>query len=260
MNVLASFCPGTGLIVTSVMALTLVRCSCAADPGVEYDIGFLNKTGHNLDEVSAYSSNKLWALPTPLAAGGNVTEGAVTMPIPAEAEVRIIDHGKQKSVMVSINDVPKDFQDGTIYFVFNRDGTVQAKALKEDDDAGYAELIKGLRPAGEYRLGFIDKTGRDLKDISVNAGDTKLGGPNLAGGDLPARVKVAYSNSLLPPVPPEAELLWKQDSVSHAVKVKLDGIPRGFEGIIYFVLKADGTVEVHPIKNGDDKASIELEK
>jgi hypothetical protein len=249
-----------GLIVISVIALALVECSCAMGAEREYYIGFLNKTGHYIDEVSVYSNGKLWTFPTPMVVGGNATEGAITTPIPSEAEVRITERGQHKSVMVNIKDVPKDFQDGTIYFVFNRDGTVQAKALKEDDTAGYAELIKGLRPAGEYRLGFVDKTGRDLDDISVNVGGIKLGGPNLAGGDLPARVKVAYSDPLLPPIPPEAELQWKQDGAPHVVKVKLDGVPKGFEGIVYFVVKTDGTVEVHPIKNGDDKASSELVK
>ena len=51
----------------------------------------------------------------------------------------------------------------TLYFVINADGTVQAKALKDSDEAGYAELEKGLIPAGEYRIGFVNKTGRDVE-------------------------------------------------------------------------------------------------
>jgi hypothetical protein len=247
-----------GLIVISVITFALVECSCAA--GTEYYIGLVNKTGHYVDEVSLYSSNTQWGFPTPMVVGGVTTQGAITTPIPAEAEVRITDHGEHKSIMVSIKDVPRHFQDGTIYFVFNRDGSVQARTLKEDDDAGYAEMIKGLRPAGEYRFGFVDKTGRDLEGILVNAGGTKLSGPNLVGGDLPARVKVAYSDPLLPPIPTEAELQWKEDGVSHTANVMLADVPKGFEGIIYFIIKADGTVEAHPVKNGDDKAASKLVK
>jgi hypothetical protein len=42
--------------------------------------------------------------------------------------------------------------------------------------------------------------------------------------------------------------------------VKLDSAPNGFEGTIYMVIKPDNTIEVRPIKNGDDEGAIKLMK
>jgi len=260
MNALLNCCPRVGLIGISTIALVLLECSCATGTDLEYYIGYLNKTGHNLDEVSVYSSGKLWGLATPMVVGGEATEGTIAVPIPSEAEVRITDHGEHKSVMVSIKNVPKDFQDGSIYFVFNRDGTVHAKALKEDDETGYAELIKGLRPEGEYRLGFVNKTGHDLQAVSVYYGDQKAG----TGNDIPARARAnfSYSDALTMPCPAEAELRWTEDGTPHAVKVKLEGaVPKGYAaGTIFFVIKSEDTIEVKPIKWSDSQGSINLVK
>jgi hypothetical protein len=248
----------SGLLLISVVTLALVLCSCATGAHMEYYMGYLNKTGHSLYEVSVYSKNELWGFPAPLVVSGETTAGVITAPIPANAEVRILDHGRHKSVMVSIQDVPKDFQDGTIYFVFNRDGTVEAKALGKDDTAGHAELIKGLRPAGEYRFGFINRTGHELKAVTVFYNDQKVA----TGGDvLPrSRANFTYSDPLTTPCPAAAELRWEENGTPHAVKVKCDGVPKGFEGRIFFVIKADDTVEVHPVKKGDEKTAIELVK
>src|SRR4051812_33914337 len=144
MNAFMNSCSRIGLIVASTVALIVVGCSSATGAHRVYYIGFLNKTGHPLDNVSVYSNGKLWGSPGRMVVGGKATEGVITAPIPSEAEVRIVDHGQHKSVKVSIKNVPRRFQDGTIYFVFNRDGTVEAKALKDDDRAGHAELTKDL--------------------------------------------------------------------------------------------------------------------
>jgi hypothetical protein len=258
MNALANRCPGVRLIGISTIAFVLLQCSRATGRDMECYIGFLNKTGRSLDEVSVYSGNKLWGLPKPLVVGGEATEGVITMATPTEAEVRINDHGEQKSVKVSLKDVPKDFHDGTIYFVFNRDGTVQAKALKDDDTSGYAKLIEGLRPRGEYRFAFVNRTGRDLQAVSVYYGGQKAG----TGNDIPARARAnfSYSDPLTTPLLAEAELRWTEDSTPHAVTVNLEGVPKGFEGRIFLVMRAGGTVEVYPVKNGDDKAAFELVK
>jgi hypothetical protein len=219
MNALLN-CPRVGLIGISTIAFVLFACSCATGTDLEYYIGYLNKTGHNLDEVSVYSDGKLWGLASPIVVGGEATEGSITMPIPPEAEVRITDHGEHKSVMVSIKGVPKNFQDGTIYFVFNRDGTVQAKALKEDDEAGHAELIKGLRPAGEYRFGFVNRTRHELQAVTVFYDDQKAA----TGVDVLARSQAnfTYSDPLTTPCPAKAELRWTEDGTPHTVKVKLE--------------------------------------
>jgi hypothetical protein len=231
--------------------------------GTGYDIGFMNKTGRDLDGVCVYYGEVKAAEAGGLVKGGEATDGLITLPVPSAADMRWIDNGQSHSVNVKLEGVvPKRLTDEwTLYLVINADGTVQAKALKYNDEAGYAELAKGLRPEGEYHLGFVNKTGHDLKDISVNNGATKMGRPNLQGGDIPVRVKVAYSDPLPPPIPAEAEVRWSgEGGASQSVKVKLDGVPKGFDGIIYLVIKPDNTVEVHPVKNGDDKEAFKVVK
>jgi hypothetical protein len=249
-------------ITASVIALTLMINACAQYP--DYYVGFVNKTGHDLDRVSAYygnDSNRIWVLPMWMVAHGRKEEGPIPLPIPKEAQVRVVDKGVEKSVIISLSSVPKrGFEDGTIYIIINTNDTVEAKPVKSGDNAATAKVMEGLRPKGEYRLGFVDKTGRDLEDILVNAGGAELGRLSLPGGDLPARVKVGYSDPLLPPIPTEVELRWKQDGAPHTVEVKLDDVPKEFEGRIFFVIKADGTVEVHPVKNGDDKTAFQVVK
>jgi hypothetical protein len=242
---------------TSLVRTDPFMNACAhAGATMEYYIGYLNKTGHDM-EVSVYVGNKLWALPTMLVAGGEATQGSISKPIPVEAEVRIIDGDEQKSIKVSLKDVPKKgFRDGTIYFVINTNGTVDVKPIRLGEEAAMAGLVKGLRPAGEYRLGFVNKTGHDLEAATVFYGDKRAG----TGGDIPARVKLGYSDPLTLPFPSVVEVRWTEAGTSHAVKVNVEGVPKGFEGRVFFVIKADHTVEVHPVKKGDDKSAIDLVK
>ena len=134
----------------------------------------------------------------------------------------------------------------------------EIRALKEDDKAGYAELIKGLRPEGEYRFGFVNKTGHELHAITLFCGDQKAA----TGGDVLARsqANLTYSDPLTMPRPAEAELRWTENGMPHSVKVKLADVPKGFDGRIFFVIKGNDIVEVHPVKNGDDKAAFKLFK
>jgi hypothetical protein len=256
MNAIPSLKIGSILILVSVLPLAL--CSCATAFSAEYYISYVNKTGHPLDEVSVYSGNKLLGFPVPMVVGGEATQGAITAPIPESAEVRLVENGQKKSVTVNIKDVPKGFRNGTIYFVLNSDGTVAAKALKDDDMAGYAELIKGLRPAGEYRFGFVNQTGHELQAVTVFYNGQKVA----SGGDVLARKRAhfTYSDPLTNACPAEAELRWNENDAPHAVKVKMENVPKSFDGRIFFVIKADNTVEVHPVRNGDDKTAFEIVK
>jgi hypothetical protein len=240
------------------MVLIVMRPWCASGIWDEYYIGFLNKTGHDLDEVGAYSNNKLLGPSMRLVAGGTVTEGPEPGPIPYEAEVRIIDHGKHRSVIVSLKDKPISLEDVTVYFVFNLDGSVQAKALKDGDQAGYAELIKGVRPEGEYRFGFVNRTGRDLQGVGVYYGQQKTA----SVVEIPSRAQANfnYSDALTNARPAEAELRWMEDSAPHAITVKLEGVVKGFEGIIFLVILPDRTVEVHALRNNQEKERIDLVK
>lgn len=228
---------------------------------MEYSIGFINRTGHDLDEVSVYSSNRLWGLPTTLVAGGESTEDGIATPIPPGAEVRVIYRGEQTTVKVSLESVPeKGFRNGTIYFVINTNGTVDVKPIKFGDTDAAAQLVMSARPKGEYRLGFVNKTGRELQGVSVYYGDQKAG----TGNDIPARAHAnfSYSDALTTPCPAEAELRWVENGIPHIVKVKLEGtVPKGYAaGTIFFILKSEEIIEVKPIKWSDSQGSINLVK
>ncbi len=134
-----------------------------------------------------------------LVKGGQSTYGSLTQRLPSEAEVRWDDNGKRHAVKFKLRDVVPNSvtRDGIIYFVINENSTVDVKPIKWGDDNAWAELVKGLRPKGEYRLGFINKTGRDLSAVSAYYGEQKVG----VAGDLPMRVKVGYSDPLEPPNP-----------------------------------------------------------
>jgi hypothetical protein len=245
-------------VLASTVALVFLANACGQRNEIpDYSVGFLNKTGHDLDEVSAYYSNKLWVLPTPLVATGVATVGPIPLMIPPEAEVRLIDNGEHKSIIISLKDVPKTgFQGGTIYIVINTNDTIEVKPIKSEDTGGAAQLMMSARPAGEYRLGFVNKTGQDLQAVCVYFGNQQAG----VGGDILARVKVGYSDPLTLPIPAEAEVRWKENNVDHAIKAKLDGIvPNGYShGTIYFVIRDANTVEVKPIKWSDSDASDAL--
>ncbi|HTS18800.1 MAG TPA: hypothetical protein VMP11_14595 [Verrucomicrobiae bacterium] len=238
--------------------ILLLTCSCThTNLSTEYYFGFVNKTGHDLGNVRAYFGDKLVALPGGLVRYGYKTEGPVTLAISKEAEVQWEDNGVHHAVKTALEGtVPSKFADGTLFFVINSNGTVLIRAVESGDENGYNEVMDGLRPKGEYRLGVVNKTGHDLGGVSVSYGDQKVG----AIGDLLARVRVDYSDPLTLPIPAEAELRWTENSASHAVKAKLEGVPKGFEGRIFFVIKGDGNVEVHPVKKGDDKSAFELVK
>lgn len=227
----------------------------------EYYIGFMNKTGHDLSGVCVYFGSVEAAAKGGLVVGGCGIFGPVTVPIPAEAEMRWIDGDKSYAVKAKLEGVvPKGFSDdGTIYFVINKDDSVLVKAIKmRGDDDAFRELTKGLRPEGEYDLGFVNKTGRNLEAVSVYYSDQKAG----EAGNILARVKVGYSGHLTLPIPSEAEVRWKESGVNHSVKTKLEGVvTNGYaKGTIFFVIKDDDTVEVKPIKWNDSQGSIKLVK
>ena len=232
---------------------------CLQAGGVrKYDISILNKTGKHIIRASIYSGEKAWGMPTSVVVGGEATQGLITDPIPDSVEFKMLIDREEKTATVSLNGVPKYLRNGTIYFVVNDDGSVQAKALKIGDMRGYKELIKGLRPNWEYRFAFVNRTGNDLHAVSVYYGGQKVG----SGNEIPtmARANFSYSDPLTTPCPRDAELRWVEAGVSDSIKVRLDQVPTGFEGRIFFVIRSADTVEVHPVKNGDDKEAFELVK
>lgn len=244
-----------------VALLLLLMSACTPPPivaGQRYYLGYVNKSGRVLEDVRVYYGNIQIGGTGDLVKGGTATEGIITLPIPAEAEIRWIDKGITNAVKVPLQrTVPKRLTSAwTLHFVFNQNGSVHAKAIKDNDNAAKAELWKGLRPDGEYRLGFVNKTGHDIVEVSAYHGEQRLGGAK----SIPLRVRQWYSDPLLPPVPSEAEVRWKTDGAVHSAKASWESVPKGFEGIIYLVMKADNTVEVFPIKKGDDQGAFKVVK
>ena len=240
--------------------LILLAGACAQLPmqaAPQYDIGFMNYTGHQLDDVDVYYGDTRVATAGTLVKSGRATWGSVTKPIPTEVEVRWNENGEHHAVRSKLEGVvPKGFgNDGTIYFIINTNSTVDVKPIKFGDHDAVFKLEKAVHPEGEYRLGFVNKTGRDLVNVSAYYNEKKAGD----AGNIPVRVKLGYSDLLLPPIPSQAEVRWNdKDGTPHVVKVKLDSVPNAFEGRIFFVIKPDNTVEVHPIKNGDDEAAFKI--
>jgi hypothetical protein len=224
------------LMPVGLAGLMVLACACAqlsmqAEP--QYDIGFLNNTGQRLDGVDVYYWDARVATASNLVKSGRATYGSVTMPIPSEAELRWDERDKHYAVKTKLEGViPKGFgDDGTIYFVINTNGTVDVKPIKFGDTDAVVKLEKAVHPAGEYRLGFVNKTGHDLQAVSVYYDDQPAG----SAGNILARVKIGYSDALPLPLPAEAEVRWVENDTPHRVKVDLKGtVPKGYaEGTIF---------------------------
>src|SRR5260221_52916 len=133
----------SGFILIGVAGLMLVVSAFAQlGMNIEYHIGFVNKTGHDLDGVCVYYGTIEAAAKGGLVKGGRSTEGPVTLPLPSDAEVRWIGNGVRHAVKAKLQGaVPKRLTyHWTLYFVINEDGTVQAKAIKLGDKAAMAML------------------------------------------------------------------------------------------------------------------------
>src|SRR5262245_60011159 len=122
------------------IGLLLMVNACAIplmNAGSEYYIGYVNKTGRDLSGVVVYYGNLEVGGAGRLVKGGTATEGVITLPIPSEAEVRWIEGVKAHSVKVPLRGVvPRRLTtEWTLHFVINSNGTVQAMAIKDDDEA-----------------------------------------------------------------------------------------------------------------------------
>lgn len=116
----------------------------------------------------------------------------------------------------------------------------------------------------DYKIGFVNKTGQNLYDLSVSYGEQEA----CAIPDVVARVNVNYSENMTLKRPAHVTLRWKQaaglpwnESVTkHSVTVQFDGVvpPDFSKGTIFFVIRDHNAVEVRPIKWSNDKASIDL--
>jgi hypothetical protein len=129
------------LIFMAGTALLMPACSRSAAK-TRYDIGYVNRTGRDLDGVCVYYSDTKVAQKGWLVKDGNATEGWIPLPIPSEAEVRW-DDNTHHAVKVKLEGVVATGLDRfTLYFIIKADGSVDAKAIKLSDIDANADLTK----------------------------------------------------------------------------------------------------------------------
>jgi hypothetical protein len=108
-----------------------------------YYIGFVNRTGHDLDGVCAYYGDTKVAEKGWLVKGGNSTEGWIPVSVASEAEVQWDENSTHHAVKVKLESVvPPGFDRFTLYFIIKADGSVDVKALKLSDIEANANLTK----------------------------------------------------------------------------------------------------------------------
>jgi hypothetical protein len=127
-----------------------------------------------------------------------------------------------------------------------------------------SESAKRVPSDKDYKIGFVNKTGQNLYDLSVSYGDQEA----CTVPDVVTRVKVNYSENLRLKRSTQATLRWEQavglpwnESVTkHSVTLQFDGVvpPDFSNGTIFLVIRDHDAVEVRPIKAGDEKASANM--
>ncbi len=127
-----------------------------------------------------------------------------------------------------------------------------------------SESTKRKPSDNDYNIGFVNKTGQNLYDLSLFYGEQDA----CAIPDVVTRVTLERSDNMALKIPAQATLRWKQsvglpwdESVTkHSVTVTFDGVvPSDFaKGTIFLVIRDHDAVEAKPIKWTDDKASIDL--
>jgi hypothetical protein len=127
-----------------------------------------------------------------------------------------------------------------------------------------SESTKRKPTDNDYDIGFLNKTGQNLYDLSVSYGEQEA----CAIPDVVSRVNFGRSDKMALKRPAQATLRWKQavglpwdkSLTSHSVTLQFDGIvpPDFSKGTIYLVIRDHDVVEVKPIKWGDDEATTKL--
>ena len=228
-----------------------------------YYIGFVNKTGEDLHNVSAFFGGQPVARCGELVKAGYKTEGPLSLKVPLEAEVRWDQAGQSRVAKVKLTGVipdgfPDGFRDGTLYFVILTNGIVEPQAIRLDDSAANKKLLADPERDKTYRFGFVNRTGQDLKSLSAYHAGKQVG----SVADMQSRTRVDYSELIALPVPLEMEVRWIEGEAPHAVEVKLATlVPEGFAGgTVFFILESGGSVKVKAVKWGDDQGSRDAVK
>ena len=134
------------------MGLALLVNACSSPPEKAepryfgYFFKFENKTGADFYSVDIYYGASKVSQVGILHTGDYATFGAETRPIPSEVEVRWKERksGQRHSVKVKRRGIVPERFEGTVYFVFNADGTVDMKLVEDGDDKAYNEVMEGV--------------------------------------------------------------------------------------------------------------------
>ena len=131
------------LPILLLIPLVLVGCGKSGRP--RYTIYMVNRTPRDFEGVAVYFDNKLAADKGSLVKGGCASFGYVTLPIPAEAEVRWIDQGAKHAPRVKLEGrVPANPIEMNIYFIIENDESVTVAAVGQSDSDGNFEVTKGI--------------------------------------------------------------------------------------------------------------------
>ena len=127
-----------------------------------------------------------------------------------------------------------------------------------------SESAKRKPTANDYDIGFLNKTGQNLYDLSVSYGEQEA----CAIPDVVTRLNFNRSDKMNLKWPAQVTLRWKQavglpwdESLpSHSATLRFDGVvpPDFSNGTIFLVIRDHDVVEVKPIKSGDDEATLKL--
>lgn len=248
--------------VQIAIVVTMLLMNACAQPhmqtNMEYDIGFMNKTGKRLDGVAAYYGNNKVASKGIMVKGGCATYGSILTPLPSEAVVRWDEDGEHRMVKVKLAGVvdTNTLDRSTIYFVINQIGTVDVIPIQFGDSAALLKISEDAQSKKEYRFAFVNKTGSDIQSAAVYYGERQVG----ATETILKRVKIGYSEKLSIPIQSDVEVSWVVNGVSNKSKVKLNDVPKDFDGRIFFVINQDASVEACFVQNGDNNSVLKLMK
>lgn len=171
---------------------------------------------------------------------------------------------REKQVAICVDSVTADMKSIADQLVHRlKNGPIEVGPLTIPYDPA-ASRERGEPSDQDYDIGFVNKTGQNLYDLSLSYGEQEV----CVVPDVVVQMKLGRSEKMVLKTPGQVTLRWKQapglpwnDSVTkHTVTVPFDGVvPPGFsKGTIYVVVRDHDAVEVRPIKWSDDKASISL--
>jgi hypothetical protein len=129
--------------VAILIALGRMGCRMSSP---RYFIYMVNRTPREFEGVGVYFAGKMAAEKGHMVKGGLASYGYVTLPIPAEAEVRWDDRGVHHAPMIKLQGVVPDHPVGLdLYFIIEEDGSVTVKCVRFDDVDGKVEATNGIQ-------------------------------------------------------------------------------------------------------------------